>query len=417
MNQQSEMNLPDMSQSRAGGAPSASSGRALRERAEAALREKSAQAAENTAALSPEAIRRMVHELRVHQIELEMQNEELRRTQAELEVSRSRYFELYDLAPVGYCTLSENGRILEANLAAATLLGVVRGALAAQRISRFILGEDQDRFYFLLKQLVDTGQEQQCELRMLKLDGATFWAHMVAISTRQADAPAALRLVLSDITGRKLAEQKLADSVAEKEVLLREIHHRVKNNLQMMSALLELQAGYVTDEQARGYFKDSQRRIQAMAMLHEQIYENQDIRAIDPAVYLRSLVENLRAQYGDCSARVNIRVEAEDCTLPVDAAIACGLVITELVSNAMKHAFPQERSGELLVALRRGGAGKVVLEVTDNGVGLPQGLDLRRSRSFGMQLVMLIVEKQLHGKLSIESNQGTRVVCEIGVTK
>ena len=129
----------------------------------------------------------MLHELRVHQIELEMQNEELRRTQAELDAARARYFDLYDLAPVGYCTLTEKGLILEANLTAATLLGVARGALVKQPITRFILKEDQDIYYLHRKQLFETGEPQACELRMLKKDGTTFWAHLPATAAQDAD--------------------------------------------------------------------------------------------------------------------------------------------------------------------------------------------------------------------------------------
>ncbi len=143
----------------------------LRRQAEEIAREKAAQSPENLEALSPEETRQTLHELRVHQIELEMQNEELRRAQAELDAARARYFDLYDLAPVGYCTLSEQGLILEANLTAATLLGVARGALVKQPISRFILKEDQDIYYLHRKQLFETGEPQACELRMVKKDG------------------------------------------------------------------------------------------------------------------------------------------------------------------------------------------------------------------------------------------------------
>ena len=160
--------------------------------------------------LSPEETRRTLHELRVHQIELEMQNEELRRAQAELDAARARYFDLYDLAPVGYCTLCEKGLILEANLTAATLLGVARGALVKQPITRFILEEDQDIYYLHRKQLFETGEPQACELRMVKKDGAPFWAHLAATVAQDADGASVCRVVLSDITARKSEEDARA---------------------------------------------------------------------------------------------------------------------------------------------------------------------------------------------------------------
>ena len=168
--------------------------------------EKAAKMTENQEALSPEETRQMLHELRVHQIELEMQNEELRRAQAELDAARARYFDLYDLAPVGYCTLSEKGLILEANLTAATLLGVARGALVKQPISRFILKEDQDIYYLHRKQLFETGEPQACELRMVKKDGTAFWAHLAATVAQDADGAPVCRVVMSDITERKRTE-------------------------------------------------------------------------------------------------------------------------------------------------------------------------------------------------------------------
>lgn len=216
---------------------------------------------------------------------------------------------------------------------------------------------------------------------------------------------------------RNHAEQAFRDSLAEKEVLMREIHHRVKNNLQMMSALLELQSRYVKDEQVLGFFKDSQQRIQSMALIHEQLYHNQNIAQIDFAAYLRNLVDNLYVQYSERCRQVKIRIETKPCTLPVDTAIPCGLVVNELVSNAMKHAFPNGRAGELRITLKCGIGGSVVLEVADDGVGLSAGTDIHNGKSFGMRVVTLMVEKQLHGKLTVESNHGTSVICEIGESK
>jgi PAS domain S-box-containing protein len=183
---------------------SAGSGQDLRQRAEALARERAVRTPEDSAALSPEEVRKTIHELRVHQIELEMQNEELRTAQAQIEAGRARYLDLYDLAPVGYCTLSEQGLILEANLTAATLLGTARGSLIKQPISRFILKEDQDIYYLHRKKLFETGAPQECELRMGKPDGTNFWAHL------SATAAPVCRVVINDITERKRSESVLA---------------------------------------------------------------------------------------------------------------------------------------------------------------------------------------------------------------
>ncbi len=169
--------------------------------------EKAALSPENIEALSPEETRQTLHELQVHQIELEMQNEELRRTQVELDASRARYFDLYDVAPVGYFSLSETGLILEANLTAATLLSVPRGVLVKQPITRFIFKEDQDIYYRLRKSLLETLAPQVCELRMLRADAAPFWARLEATAVQDGKSGEAVcRAVVSDITERKQIE-------------------------------------------------------------------------------------------------------------------------------------------------------------------------------------------------------------------
>ncbi len=184
----------------------------LRRQAEKIAREKAAQSPENIEALSTDEIRQILHELRVHQIELEMQNEELRLAQVELDAARARYFNLYDLAPVSYCTLSEKGLILEGNLTAANLLGVVRSALIKQPITRFICKEDQDFYYLHRKQLFETRETQTCELRMMKQDGTTFWAHLEATAAQNADSVTVCRVMISDISKRKRIEALLLES-------------------------------------------------------------------------------------------------------------------------------------------------------------------------------------------------------------
>lgn len=181
----------------------------LRRQAEEIALRKAAQSPEHFETLATEETRLMLHELRVHQIELEMQNEELQRAQVELDAARALYFDLYDLAPVGYCTLSEQGLILQANLTVATLLGVARGALVKQLLTQFILKEDQDIFYLFRKRLFETGEAQSCELRMVKDEGTQFWAHLAATASQDPDGAPELRAVLSDVTARKLAEGRI----------------------------------------------------------------------------------------------------------------------------------------------------------------------------------------------------------------
>lgn len=176
----------------------------LRRQAEALAR---ADAAANEQALTSEEMRQALHELRVHQIELEMQNEELRRAQVELDVARARYFDLYDLAPVGYCTVNELGLILEANLTLATLLRLARGDLVGQLWTRFVHRQDQDLYYQRRNKLFETSEPAGYELRLLKKDGGEFWAHLAATIAQDAAGTPVCRIVVHDITERKQEEQ------------------------------------------------------------------------------------------------------------------------------------------------------------------------------------------------------------------
>ena len=238
---------------------------ALRKRAEDSARQDAAQASEDLLALSPEENRRILNELRVHQIELEMQNEELRRAQTELDASRARYFGLYDLAPVGYCTLSEKGRILEANLTAATLLNVARGTLVGQPITRFIHKEDQDIHYLHNRQLFEahsailqgrvqagmeqTVERQEYELRMVKSDGTSFWAHLAATAAQDDAGAPVCRVVMNDITYRRRMEEalqnahdKLEHQVEERTAeLAAAMQAAEKGRLNAEAALVEIQ--------------------------------------------------------------------------------------------------------------------------------------------------------------------------------
>lgn len=185
----------------------------LRWRAEELASGKGAPPSRELPPLSPEEIQKTIHELQVHQIELKMQNEELRRVQAELDAARAHYFDLYELAPVGYCIISAEGLIQEINLTAVTLLGTARSTLVKQPISRFVVKEDQDIYYLHRKRLFESSESRACELRMVKKDGTVFWVRLTStppsLGRDQEGAPAS-RMVLSDITDRKLVEEERA---------------------------------------------------------------------------------------------------------------------------------------------------------------------------------------------------------------
>lgn len=227
-----------------------------------------------------------------------------------------------------------------------------------------------------------------------------------ATHIRLRDLTERLEQKVHEATGElTAANQQLRNALAERDVLLKEIHHRVKNNLQIVSSLLDLQTNAIIDDQSRSFFQESRNRIQAMAMIHEILYETSDFVMIDFGRYLERLLASLFQIYVP-DGRISRLVDVGDVALGLDEAIPCGLIINELVSNALKYAFPDGRSGEVKVGLNREDDGLITLTVEDDGVGLPRGLDFRETETLGLQLVALLVQ-QMQGTIDLKSAPGT----------
>jgi len=225
-------------------------------------------------------------------------------------------------------------------------------------------------------------------------------------STSYQGKPAVIGMLL-DISERKQAEEKIESALREKEVLLREIHHRVKNNMQIVSSLLKLQASHVEDVRLQEICRDSQNRIRAMSMVHEQLYASAEMGAVRAQGYLENVVFSLVRSYSVSAQRIAVQVDAGGIFLNMDESIPCGLIVNELVSNAMKHAFA-DKNGEIKVSLTMPDDEHRLLGVYDNGCGLPLDLDIRETKTLGLQLVDTLAE-QLGGELTINCEHGTNV--------
>jgi PAS domain S-box-containing protein len=205
---------------------------------------------------------------------------------------------------------------------------------------------------------------------------------------------------------RKQAEEAIRVSLQEKEVLLREIHHRVKNNMQVISSLFNLQAGHTLDEDCRAILKEAQTRIRSMSLVHEKLYQTGNLSRIDFGGYIKSLALYLVHVYSAKTGLVRLETEFEDVTLDIATAIPCGLLLNELISNALKHAFPENRAGVIRIALKRGTGGLIEVRVADDGVGIPEDLDFHKAESFGLQIVNLLVG-QLDAMIELDRTNGT----------
>ena len=247
----------------------------------------------------------------------------------------------------------------------------------------------------------------RAEYRMFNRAGQVVWVQDQTVvlpdETGQSDLTQG---VLVDITARKQVEEQLKTSLHEKEILLKEIHHRVKNNMQVISSLLNLQSGYISNAQALEIFQDSQNRVRSMALIHEKLYRSKNLAEIDLGEYINDLAIHLFRSYKAESKGIALKVRAEDVYLGIDAAVPCGLIINELISNALKHAFPLGHQGEILVELQKDQQQQISLCISDNGIGFPAGLDFRNTGSLGLQLVNTLV-RQLDGTIELQNGSGT----------
>ncbi|HAM49312.1 MAG TPA: histidine kinase [Nitrospiraceae bacterium] len=227
-------------------------------------------------------------------------------------------------------------------------------------------------------------------------------ANYVSFGGRELDCAFA-----RDITKRKLVEKRLEASLREKETLLRELYHRTKNNMQVISNLIDLQVVSVVDEQTVKLFRETQNRIKAMALVHEKLYQSKDLSNLNLKDYASDLANALLESYRLSADRISFKLDAENISVSIDTATPCGLIIAELMSNALKHAFPSGQRGEISLALHQSEEGEIDIRFSDNGIGLPKGFGFRTTRSLGLNLVKNLTEKQLMGTIELNADHST----------
>ncbi|MCA9909263.1 MAG: PAS domain S-box protein [Anaerolineae bacterium] len=346
---------------------------------------------------------RLYYELQLHSQDL-AQAVELRTL--ELQKTTERVETILDNSPDAILLLNENLEIELFNPVASSMFGYTAEEFVGKTLDSLILPDQMSSMRELLDECHANNQSRGINFIARRNDDKTFDAGIALATIREYGTITGLVCIIRDITDQVKSEEKIKASLREKEVLLQEIHHRVKNNMQVISSLIALQSGYTNDDRVHQMFRESQSRIRSMALVHEQLYRSHDLARIDFSKYIHELTTNLMRSYPNSAGRIQLDVEAETIFLDIDTAIPCGLIINELVSNALKHAFPNNRAGNIHIQFKASDTNQRTLIVRDDGVGFPDGLNVYRTETLGMQLVTSLTS-QLNATIGLSQDDGT----------
>ncbi|MGQ9854233.1 MAG: PAS domain S-box protein [Candidatus Oleimicrobiaceae bacterium] len=306
--------------------------------------------------------------------------------------------------PLAIVGIDPEGKITLCNGAFERLFQYERAEVMGRALDEVLAGQERQAEAQELTRRMLTGERVHVVTRRSRKDQVEVDVEIYGVPLMIQGTHYGAFAMFHDITLRKRAEEELVSSLKEKELLLKEIHHRVKNNMQVISSLLSLQSSYLTDPRMLAIFNDSQNRVKSMALIHEKLYQSKNLVRVDFAEYTRSLISHLFDSYGVDPERISTEVQSDDVDLAIDTGISCGLIVNELVSNALKHAFPGGRKGKVTVALERVN-GAYVLQVSDDGVGFPPHVDFRNTESLGLQLVNTLTD-QLEGNIELRCSGG-----------
>ncbi|MEP6961132.1 MAG: histidine kinase dimerization/phosphoacceptor domain -containing protein [Acidobacteriota bacterium] len=318
--------------------------------------------------------------------------------------------QILDLADDAIISVDTQQRVILFNQGAEKMFGYTSEEMSGRMLDLLLPGRiaglhREHIEAFSLSGLTARRMGERREIMGLRKDGTEFPAE-ASISKVSVKGEIMFTVIMRDVTQRSQDDQRLKASLREKEVLLEEVHHRVKNNLQVVSSLLGLQARSIGDSETRKKLQESQHRVQSMALLHECLYRSDDLARIDFADYIEKLSEQLFHSYG-AAGHVHLKMNLAKLHLDMDAAVPCGLIVNELLSNALKYGFPDGRTGEVRVELSQPAPDTAQLTVTDNGVGLPEAFDWTTSRTLGLRLVRTLAQ-QLNSELECSRAGGTK---------
>lgn len=325
---------------------------------------------------------------------------ERKRIEEALRQSEEKYYNFLNNLADGVFVLDRSWRYAFMNNAALQLVKLSREEFLGNKIFDVFPGIENTTFFKAYENTMQTGQINNLEDSFPGPDGKKRYYQI-----RAAAVPEGVIVVARDITVRRRAEEKLKESLTEKEVLLKEIHHRVKNNMNLVNSLLKLQSMRIKDKNTRTMFKDTRNRVRSMALVHEKLYQSRDFARINISKYLRSMIVHLFRSYDINANDIKLNIDLQDTVLDITRAIPCGLIVNELVTNCLKHSFPEGKSGEIHVILGEK-EGEHTLVVRDSGIGIPKDVNFEAPETLGLQVVSDLVD-QLNGTIALKRGKGT----------
>jgi PAS domain S-box-containing protein len=332
-----------------------------------------------------------------------------KRAEEALRESEEKYRTIIESIEEGYYEVDLEGNFTFFNDSLCKILGCTRKDLMGMNYRHYMDKRNYRKVSQSFKKLLlkkHKGKTVSGEI-IRKDNNSRFIKASATLIRTPSGQPAGYRGILHDITECKRAEERIRASLREKELLLKEVHHRVKNNMQIISSLLNIQSRHVKDKKYRELFKKSQNRIHSMALVHEKLYKSKDLARIDFAEYIRNLATHLLLSYNSKPETVKLKIDANDIYLEVDKAIPCAQIANEIITNALLYAFPEGEGGEINIDFHRDKKGNYTLAISDNGVGIPRDRDYRSTDSLGLLLVSGLT-KQLNGELKLDNSRGTK---------
>jgi PAS domain S-box-containing protein len=336
-----------------------------------------------------------------------------KKAEEELRLSEERHRAIYDQAYIGIARIAKMGRFLLVNQRLSDMMGYAAEQLYRKTFYELVLESEVEEslqsWDELLSGSISNFSKEQTYVRK---DGSLMRANVTVSMVRDVnEAPNYFVAVFEDVTERRENERRLEESLKEKEVLLKEVHHRVKNNMQVISSILNLQSSYIEDAKALEVLAESQDRIKSMSFVHESLYQSETLSEVNFTEYIRNIATNLYHSYTRPQGGIDLRFELEQISINLDTSIPCGLIINELVSNALKYAFKGREKGVITIHLARLSEEKLRLIVEDDGVGLPPDFVVENAESLGLQLVTTLAT-QVSGDLEVINGNGVRFKLE-----